>query len=443
MRPLALAFALVAGTLPACSPPAPHPHLVFVVLDDVRSDRLSQCGYERPTSPTLSRLCAGATADCTCDAVAPSSWTMPSHASFFTGAEVAEHGAGMAGSDTDVRLGAGTHARPLGPELPTLAETLAARGYQTLALSGNPLVSPPSGLLRGFETFAHADEFGRLYGNKLVRRLRTVLADRDPERPLFLFVNIADAHRPWFAIPDGVGWVPPRSYLGFRQKPGQPNPLLRDFVTGTMAPEAAAELVAHLNDVYDWAVWRADETLAGVLEVLRQGGWIEGERAYRLVITSDHGEHLGEHGLMGHAAPYLYEEIARVPLAVLGTTAVEVPDQVAAVVSYDILLDGRPRRRPLLASAFASETWPLWYGPRFGTRPAAALWDGRRKTVHQDGRIERYDLGADPAEMSPSAWSGKAEVDVLERLIAALQAVGSGEPPDPEVLELLRSLGYA
>jgi Sulfatase len=444
MRPLRPAAALLALVLAACAaPPAPKPNLIFIVLDDVRADRLAQCGYERPTSPQLVRLCAEPEARCTCDAIAPSSWTLPSHATYFTGALVPVHGAGMTGAAADaVRLGPGTHARPLGPELPTLAETLSERGYQTLALSGNPLIAEASGLLRGFETAEHARDFGSLYGHKLVQRLDDMLADRDSERPLFLFLNISDAHRPWFAIPDDVGWVPPRTYLGFRQKPGRPNPLLRDFVTGAMDPEAAAQLVAHLNDVYDWAVWRADETLAGALRVLRQGGWIDGEREYRLVITSDHGEHLGDHGLMGHAGPYLFEEISRVPLAVVASRPIDLPAQVAAVVSYDILLEGRLQVRPVQATAFASDTWPLWYGPQIGASPAAALWAGRHKTVHQDGRVVRYDLSADPGEESPVPWSGKSEVDFLDRLIEALSVVHHGEP-DPEVIELLRSLGYA
>ena len=65
--------------------------VVFVVLDNVRADHLSLCGYERPTSPNLEAFAA--TAWSSCEAVVPGSWTVPSHASFLTGLEVAHHGA--------------------------------------------------------------------------------------------------------------------------------------------------------------------------------------------------------------------------------------------------------------------------------------------------------------------------------------------------------------
>ena len=444
-----LTYLLAALTLVGCGGPVPppqppQPHVIFIVLDNVRSDRLAQCGYERPTSPVFKRLCNRGRTRCTCDAQAPSSWTLPTHASYFTGVEVPQHGAGMGGiGDQNVRLGPGTHARPLDDRLPTLAEDFAGRGYQTLALSGNPLISPPSGLTRGFETFYHARNFGALYGAPLRDRLETLLSEQDSTQPLFLFVNIADAHRPWHHIPDGIGWVPPRPHLGFAQKPGQANPERRKFVTGEMDPQLAENMLAHLTDVYDWAVRRADQTLGGVLRVLREGGWVEGERPFRLVITSDHGEHLGEHGLLGHAGPFLFEEITRVPLAVFSNEPVgELPRQIAALAAYDLLRDGQPHRRPVRATAFSSDTWPVWYGPEIGAHPAAALWQGTLKTVHHDGRIVRYDLAADPGETQPTEWTGEAEVEELEALILALESVASGKPHDAAMVEFLKSLGY-
>jgi arylsulfatase A-like enzyme len=431
----------------ACTPSAPEPerpNVIFIVLDNVRSDRLAQCGYERPTSPFLDRLCARNRSQCTCDAQAPSTWTLPTHASYFTGTEVPQHGAGMGGiGGGNVRLFPGTHARPLDDKLPTLAERFAERGYQTVMVSGNPLLSAPSGLTRGFAVVQHAREFGRLYGARLVNLLDETLAQQAAEEPLFLFVNIADAHRPWFEIPDDIGWVPPRPYLSFKQKPGRSNKARREFVTGVMSPERAAELLAHLNDVYDWAVWRADETLGGVLRVLRNGGWMREPKSFRLILTSDHGEHLGDHRLMGHAGPYLYEEMTRVPLVVYSSQPVrELPRQISALVSYDLALGGQPRRRPVRATAFASDTWPGWYGPEIGAAPGAALWQGSLKTVHHDGRVERYDLERDPGEESPIPWTGKSEVEELAALIQALESVVGGEPPSDEMLQLLKDLGY-
>ena len=442
---LAAVALLISVAVGGCRrPPENQPTVVFIVLDNVRSDRLSACGYQRPTSPYLADLCAEPTSRCSCNAQAPSSWTLPSHASFFTGTEVPEHGAGFGGQGGgNVRLGPGTHARPLDARLPTLAETFAEAGYETIAVSANPLVSPASGLTRGFAVVEHARDFGKLYGARFVQKLEETLAASSREQPLFLFLNIADAHRPWFEIPSSVDWLPPRSYLSFKQKPGRSNPERKRFVTGQMPPEEAAELLAHLNDVYDFAVHRADQTLRGVLRVLRDGGWLADEPGFRVVITSDHGEHLGEHGLMGHAGPYLFEELTRVPLVVLSNSpGRELPRQLSALVSYDLLQGGQPRRRPLRATAFASDTWPLWYGPEIGGQPAAAVWNGNRKTVSHDGQISCFDLQADPGETTPLACEDDSSVAEIEALLQTLQSVASGEELDPAMLELLESLGY-
>jgi arylsulfatase A-like enzyme len=414
------------------------------VLDNVRADRLSLCGYQRPTSPVFDRLCARRLVNCTCGAQAPGSWTLPTHASYFTGTELPVHGAGMGGTDDDEDLvGTDTSARPLDDRLPTLAETFAERGYQTVAISGNPLVSPPSGLTRGFEVIDHASEFGALAGATLRRSLAARLGEQDAARPLFLFVNIAEAHRPWLEVPADVEWLPSRPYLSFAEKGDGANPERRAYMTGTMDAADAAEMLGHLTDVYDWAVRRADGTLGGVLRVLREGGWIAGERPFRVVIVSDHGEHLGEHRLLGHAGPYLFEEITRVPLAIFSNEPLpELPEQISALATYDLLLDGRLRRRPLRATAFASEIWQRWYGPEIGRDPAAAIWQGTRKTVHQGGRIERYDLAADPGETTPLSPLDGSEVEELEALIAALRSSVAGATPDPEITELLKSLGY-
>jgi arylsulfatase A-like enzyme len=444
VRGLVLLAASLAGACASPAGPEP-PTLVFVVLDNVRSDRLSFCGYGRPTSPFLEQLCGRDGSQCTCDAQAPSSWTLPTHASYFTGTEVAQHGAGKGGiGDGNVRLAPGTHARPLDSALPTLAERLAARGYQTVAVSGNPLVSPASGLTRGFDVVHHALNFGSLYGADFVERLGEVLAQVDPERPLFLFLNIADAHRPWFGIPEGMDWLPPRRRLSFPQKPGRPNRDRRRYVTGQITPAKRAYLLEHLGDVYDFGVRRADNTLRGTLRLLRETGWIEGEGGdFRVVITSDHGEHLGDHGLMGHAGPYLFEELTRVPLAVWGTKTVrELPRQISALVSHDLILDGQPQRRPVRSMAFASDTWPQWYGPEFGSHAAAAIWRGDMKVVNHDGQVGRFDLATDPGELDPQPDADEESTAEIEALLRALESVAAGEAPDEEMLELLRSLGY-
>jgi arylsulfatase A-like enzyme len=125
------------------------PSVVFIVLNNVRADHLSLCGYERPTSPFLESL-AKETAF-TCAAQAPGSWTLPSHASYFTGLQVLEHGAHSLKSGERVSSNTSTLARPLALEHSTLAEKMRDQGYQTLMVSANPVLGDATGLSRGFD----------------------------------------------------------------------------------------------------------------------------------------------------------------------------------------------------------------------------------------------------------------------------------------------------
>lgn len=425
-------------------PPDPPATVVLVVLDNVRADRLSLCGYERRTSRRLEGLCRRPGASCTCRAIAPSSWTLPSHASFFTGLDVPEHGAGMAGIGE--RVGVGTVARPLGPEPSTLAEEMAQRGYRTVLVSANPLLSGPSGLTRGFERVEIAESFGSWYGRPLIqvldRLLRRELSPHDG--PLFLVVNIADAHQPWAEVPEGVEGIPPRGALSFPLDPQSGNPERRRFVRGEMPEEEAVELLAHLDDVYDYGVLRADRVLGGLLRILHEGGWWTED--LRLVVTSDHGEHLGDHGLLGHAGPFLYDEIAAVPLVAVGTAAGAPAGPVSAVGVHNLILDGtlgEAARPPVRAYAYPSEPWSRWYGPAYGGHPAVGVWWRGGKALLQGAGARRFDLEADPRELSPRGVEDPDLEATLARMSAAVSvAPGAAGAEDPEMEELLRSLGY-
>lgn len=446
-----LQAATLAATLLACAaseeePARPRPTVILIVLDNVRADRLSLCGYRHPTSLTLQAMC-DRDAVCTCEGEAPSTWTLPSHASFFTGAELAEHGASMVASGTDatieVRWGRGV--RPLGPDLPTLAEQMAERGYQTVLLSGNPLIAPAVGLTRGFEVTLSAKRFDQIHGGALVRRLERLLGDpRDPERPLFLFLNIADAHQPWKAVREDLGWLPRRPRLSFEIDLESGNETRQRFTRGQMEEHEAEALLSHLSDVYDYGVFRADRTLRQSLKTLRQAGYFKGD--FRLIITSDHGEHLGERSLLGHAGPFVYETLTQVPIVVRSSRPIgELPARPSAIEVYDLALHGKLREggRPVRAADYASESWSRWFGPRFGDHPGAAIWLGNEKLVWHGGEYLLYDLAADPQEMSPMPLGehpGRAELETLARAVE-LSAV-EGFSPSSETEELLRALGY-
>ncbi|MEM8545702.1 MAG: sulfatase-like hydrolase/transferase, partial [Cyanobacteria bacterium P01_H01_bin.119] len=118
---------------------ADRPDVLFLVLDTQRADRLSCYGYDKPTSPHLDAFAADATLFKS--AIAPAQWTVPSHASMFTGRYPSEHGVLQSYS-------------VLPPEVPTLAQRLSQGGYYTAGFCNNPLVGViNNGLRRGFYSF--------------------------------------------------------------------------------------------------------------------------------------------------------------------------------------------------------------------------------------------------------------------------------------------------
>ena len=424
--------------------PRPASTVVMVVLDTVRADHLSACGYDRPTSPVLEGLVADG-AVLHCRAYAPGSWTLPSHASFFTGLEPIEHGAHAITSGIADWSGMGSRSRPLPEGIPTLAEAMVARGHQALAVSGSPVVSEPMGLMRGFEAFAVSQRWGDMYGDALARSVTELLGEHRDERPLFLFVNIADAHQPWEAVPDGVGWVPPRRRVQWNKT--APEGDWQRFVEGRMAQDEAAALTERAVDVYDWAVFRADRVLGELLAALEDGGHCE--EGCRLIITSDHGEYLGEHRLLDHGH-HVHEANARVPVVVWDSRPgallprFEQP-ALSALEVYDLVLEGQ---RPERARRSTSQAWPHARrcrhvdGQGFCST-AVALWSGQERVSWID-----EELGLARVE-----GSGTSAVDPLPsdhpraRAITRLgerahRDTRDDHKVDQHVTELLESLGY-
>ncbi|MBW2688213.1 MAG: sulfatase-like hydrolase/transferase, partial [Deltaproteobacteria bacterium] len=182
--------------------------VVLVVLDTVRADHTSICGYARKTTPYLQSLVdRGATH--TCRAYTPGDWSLPSHASYFTGVSVARHGAHYARSDDDADE-EGKRVRslfvyPLRDDIPTLAEQMRERGYQTVLVSDNGLLSE-AGLQRGFSIVAARPKKHDPRVDWVPPTLKRVLAESvDPDKPLFLVLNYIQAHDPWITPDPKLG----------------------------------------------------------------------------------------------------------------------------------------------------------------------------------------------------------------------------------------------
>lgn len=434
------------------------PTVLFIVMDTVRADHLSACGYEQPTSPYLAALAQQGSLSC--GAVAPGSWTFPSHASFFTGLPVTDHGSDFTArtQGTEFRR---TSIRPLpeGPE--TLAEHLVAEGHQALGLSGNPVLAEVSGLHRGFARFETAPQFGPWYGEGLLRPLRELLRTADPERPLFLFVNIADAHDPWTPVPADSP-VAPQVDEGLYYFTIDPQSQEIEggtwarYVKGEMSRAEQEQTRARVTALYDHALWKADQTLEDVVRTVVDHGWADA--GLRLVITSDHGEFLGEHGLLRHGR-YLYEGNQRVPLLYVElppraetrisapTVARDLlPELMSAREAFWLVRDGaRPEPAlPVSAVAWPDEMWAEQSGGRVGVHTSAARWEpGGGKELWMSGRHMRLDLVEDPEEQRPLDLPADQVSAELQDLVAEVEALAaSAEGVDPELLEALHAAGY-
>ncbi|MFO0688464.1 MAG: sulfatase [Myxococcota bacterium] len=285
------------------APPTRPPNLILIVLDTVRRDRVEPCGSSEPTTPNLKRLAAQATTFCR--TVTPGSWTAPVHASMLTGLLPSEHGLDYYPMDITV-VEPWQDVAKLSPEVPVLPEILAARGYQTALVSANPVLNEALGFTRGFR-YVSINEAHWSEGNAAVApSLAQMLPKLDPAKPLFLLANVWIAHNPYEEVPPGVGWVAPAPLIDiFAPVDVIERTPFAKFVRRQLSPSQEAELLGNVRRSYDWSVALADRDLGHVLDLLTAGGWLGQDTT--IVVTSDHGELLGEHRMLEHGG-VLYRE---------------------------------------------------------------------------------------------------------------------------------------
>ncbi|MEZ4320868.1 MAG: sulfatase [Myxococcota bacterium] len=290
-----------------------RPDVILVVVDTLRADHVGHAGYGRDTTPVLDALARDGLRFTR--ARAASSWTLPSHASLFTGLDPAEHGA-HAG-----------HPR-LDPGPRTLAEAFEDRGYRTLGLSANAWVSGGTGLDRGFDRFEFLGDDGLasqlllalaiqrptdLGGRRITdRAIDAMDAAAAANEPLFLFANLLEAHEPLGTLPhaERERFGPVGADDGRRWMRDMP----RFWCEGTRADP---ERIRAVTDAYDAGVAYADARIGELIAAAKRNGrW---DRTW-LVVTSDHGEHLGEDGQLGHMV-WLDDALLDIPLVVHGPGA--------------------------------------------------------------------------------------------------------------------------
>lgn len=296
-----------------------RPNIVFIVLDTVRADHLSSYGYSRPTTPNLDRLAKhGVLFE---NAIAPTSWTLASHASMFTGLLPHQNGA-------DWWL-------PLRPGPRTLAEILRSRGYTTAGFVANfDYCQKGWGLAHGFGIYADSSDTIRhnlastLLGTALIQPVYQHFCRFDaferqdaqqinqevfrwlhqaPHRPFFVFVNYFDTHVPYLTEPPydhRFGKLPDRLV----------HKLFDALQTHRRVRGISAAERATLMAAYDDCLAYLDAQVGRLIDFL--GRTPEGRNTI-IIVTSDHGEAFGEQGYYSHGYN-LYHELLHVPLIIAG-----------------------------------------------------------------------------------------------------------------------------
>lgn len=293
-----LLAASMVGTLCACAQQSSDvpPSILLVTIDTLRADHTTPYGYERRTTPHIRRRVAdrGAVLD---HAYAPAPWTLPSMSALF------------AGRYPNELVGESLTGFGIPHEVTPLAERLAAAGYTTAAFNANPTMHEGNGFARGFATFYTPDaDVGWFRRNAAdVGRRAIDWLRRHQRQQFFLWVHFLDPHDPYLApqLADGKSEFYP-DYEG----PVRGNWVDRLY-SGEIRHELTAQDLRQLGALYDSEIRHTDTWVGKLLASLEPGV----ERETFIVLTSDHGEELYEHGGLKHGQT-LYEEQIHIPMLV-------------------------------------------------------------------------------------------------------------------------------
>ena len=309
------------------------PNVVLVVLDTARADAFEPWGARAGASPAVAQLArAGAAHPAT---LAPVGWTLPSHAALFTGLLPRDLGLHLVPDQNAAgyRAALDVHRDRM------LAEVLRRSGWTTAAVSTNPVVHEVSGFANGFEQFHNLliertngirpdgwkakaawvlEAFAaRLDDGALAveRMLAEWLRARDG-RPFFWFVNLMECHSPYLP-PRPFSPLGPVARVRAAVEAGQWLNFSAICAVSAGGPSVPEPVLERMRLLYAGAIAQLDAWIARLLHLLDASGVLD---ETELVVTADHGENLGDGGLLGHAFS-LDDRLLRVPFVCAGPLA--------------------------------------------------------------------------------------------------------------------------
>jgi arylsulfatase A-like enzyme/Tfp pilus assembly protein PilF len=418
-----LALGLVATSALACArapgPPPAARNVLLVTIDTLRADRLGAYGSPDVKTPHMDALARdGALFP---EAAVSVPLTRPSHASILTGLDPAGHGL------------RDNVSPPLADSIPTLATILKGAGFDTAAFVSAVVLSSQSGLNRGFDVYSDRFEMGAddaRFLNSIQKRgdgpTAEAIAWLEARRGgrFFAWLHLYDPHDPY---------EPPEPYA-----------------------------TQYADRLYDGEVAYSDDLVGRLLAVLDRVGRREDTL---VVVTSDHGEGLGEHGENVHGY-FLYQSTLRVPLLIRGpgvlagvrpavtARSVDIPPTVLALLAVQPPqshpFSGRSLK-PVLQGHFlpeepsyAESLLPLLH---YGWSDLRSIREGRWKYI-QAPRPELYDLSRDPGEHDDRAAAEPTRAEALRSALVRHLAAEKDSPSGgsagvpPDLLEKLGALGY-
>ncbi len=414
-----------SGTSPAKSSTLAKPNVILITVDTLRADHLGCYGNRKASTPVIDELAKQGF--CFTQATAQVPLTLPSHYSILTGTFPSYHGV------RDNSRGA-----PHGP--PLVAEILRGGGYRTGAFVGSFMLDSRFGLNRGFDFYyddfdislADTPDLSHIErpAEQVIRRaIEWIAVAREP---FFAWVHLFDPHDPY----------------------SPPEPFRSRFA----------------RSPYDGEIAYVDKSLGALIGSLKRGGLLE---RTHVILTSDHGEGLGDHLEPMHGL-FVYESTIHVPLIVRTANGAHHGQTIHRVVqSVDIAptilrlaglnsgsemqghsltelfdINDTPARGEAEGEAQAAYFETLYPLTQFGWSELRGIKMLRYKYIEAP-RPELYDLQTDPSEKvnlyrshAALAAQMKGRVDSHAAQYAQSPATEQSRPPDPETYQLLRSLGY-
>lgn len=427
----------------------PPPNVILITIDTQRADSLGAYGNDGGHTPNIDRLAEkGTVFD---RATSPVGTTFPAHATLLTGLNPRRHGVRYNGDR-------------LRDDVVTLAEILGEHGYETMALVTYGSMVSRGGLGQGFVRTSHAKDGTPAHSTPPARitGMASGLLARKRPKPFFMWVHYYHPHSPYDVTEHA------KADLDGYEGPFKDGASVKAYYRLKKKGVSEADQKA-LRALYDGETKEADAAVGTILDTLEKSGLAKNTI---VVITSDHGELLGEHGDIGHG-PRLWDPVLQVPLVIYdprNEEARRVSQRVGLVDLMPTLLDLVGQEVP--AGLDGRSVGPAMRGEDLDDRPyyaevaalapsqkkknqkrdegAVAVYLGDHKLIEQDGETRMYDLAADAGEDSPLKGDAAAERrEKLQGLVSAYAGQegrkdGQVDPENltPKVEAELRALGY-